>query len=296
MLPKMDAPVLYTAKGTPYLREAGVVMIARPHVDISGMDTFLNGFADDLKFGVYLFDTGDLPDAEKLCKVAGQTCYMSFGPGRTTNANAKSYFDGKPGNPESGIKGQRHGSVLEHANYTFLTYGISRSLTHELVRHRAGYAYSQLSQRYVGGKMLRFVERPEYVDDPFLHEHFETRIDRAASEYEGVTGHLAEIQARGGRGILTAEAKTDLRKKVRQAARSLLPNETETVVVVTGNVRAWRHVLEMRASAHAETEIRAWAMRIFHCLYRESPLLFGDYTVVDLPDGTKALSTPYPKV
>src|SRR3989304_9631067 len=102
---------------------------------------------------------------------------MSFGPGRTTNANAVWYFDGKPGKPETGIKGQKHGSVLDHPNYTILNYGISRSLTHELVRHRAGCAYSQLSQRYVGGKMLRFVERPEYVGDPFLHEQFESRID-----------------------------------------------------------------------------------------------------------------------
>jgi len=296
MLPKIDAPVLYTPGGTPYLREPGVVMIARPHVDISGLDTFLAGFDASLKYPVYLDDATDLAPAELLCKVAGQACYMSFGPGRTTNANAKSYFDGKPGNPESGIKGQKHGSVLEHANYSFLNYGISRSLTHELVRHRAGCAYSQLSQRYVGGKMLRFVERPEYVGDPFLNDVFLRRIDRAASEYEGVTGHLAQIQARGGRGILSAEAKTELRKKVRQAARSLLPNETETVVVMTGNVRAWRHVLEMRASAHAETEIRAWAVRVYRCLVQESPLLFGDYELVRLPDGTEALNTPYPKV
>jgi len=296
MLPKIDAPVLYTAAGTPYLREAGVVMISRPHVDISGMDTFLAGFDPSLKYPVYLDDPTELPPAELLCKVAGQACYMSFGPGRTTNAQAAHYFDGKPGRPESGIKGQKHGSVLEHGNYTTLNYGISRSLTHELVRHRAGCAYSQLSQRYVGGKMLRFVERPEYVSDPFLHDVFERRIDRAASEYEGVTGHLAEIQSKGGRGILSAEAKTELRKKVRQAARSLLPNETETVVVMTGNVRAWRHVLEMRASSHAETEIRAWAVRVYRCLVQESPMLFGDYSVVQLPDGTEALSTPYPKV
>jgi thymidylate synthase (FAD) len=296
MLPKIDAPVLYTDKGTPYLQAAGVAMIARPHVDISGIDTFLAGFDTSLQYPVYLDDPTDIVPAELLCKVAGQTCYMSFGPGRTTNANAAVYFDGKPGKPEAGIKGQKHGSVLEHANYSFLTYGISRSLTHELVRHRAGCAYSQLSQRYVGGKMLRFIERPEYVSDPFLHDLFLSRIDRTASEYEGVTGHLAEIQAKGGHGILSAEAKTELRKKVRQAARSLLPNETETVVVMTANVRSWRHILEMRASQHAETEIRAWAIRIYRCLVQESPLLFGDYSVVELADGTSALSTPYPKV
>ena len=296
MLPKLDATVYQTVAGTPYLREAGVVMISRPHVDISGLDAFLAGYGADLQFDAYLHDPIVLPDAEQLCKLAGQACYMSFGPSRTTNSRAGQYFDGKPENPETGIKGQGHGSVLEHANYTFLVYGVSRSFTHELVRHRAGCAYSQLSQRYVGGKMLRFVERPEYRGDPFLHDHFEQRIDRAASEYEGITGHLAELQSKGGRRILSAEAKTDLRKKVRQAARSLLPNETETVIVVTGNVRAWRHILEMRASVHAETEIRAWAVRTYLCLRQESPLLFGDYSLVDLPDGTQALKTQFRKV
>ena len=138
MLPKLDAPVLHTPNGTPYLQQSGVVMIARPHVDIIGMNTFLAGFDPSLQYPVYLDDAVNLRPAELLCKVAGQTCYMSFGPGRTTNAHAGAYFDGKPGNPASGIKGQKHGSVLEHANFTFLTYGISRSLTHELVRHRAG--------------------------------------------------------------------------------------------------------------------------------------------------------------
>lgn len=296
MLPRIDAPVLYTPNGTPYLQQAGVVVVSRPHVDLSGLEVFLAGFDQSLNYGDYLRDPVWLPDAERLCKLAGQACYMSFGPQRTTNANALAYFDGKPGHPESGIKGQQHGSVFEHGFYSALNYGISRSLTHELVRHRAGCAYSQLSQRYVGGKMLRFVERPEYVADPFLHELFLSRIDRTAHEYESVTGHLAEIQAKGGRSILSADAKTELRKKVRQAARSLLPNETETVVVMTGNVRAWRHVLEMRASSHAETEIRAWAVRVYRCLVQESPLLFGDYSVINLPDGTEALETPYRKV
>ncbi|MCC6934670.1 MAG: FAD-dependent thymidylate synthase [Candidatus Yanofskybacteria bacterium] len=271
-------------------------MIARPHVDISGIGEFLGGFDPSLGYPVYLDDPTQLPPAELLSKFAGQVCYMSFDAKRTLHAQAAVYFDGRPGKSGTGIKGQKHGSVLEHPSFSFLTYGVSRSLTHELVRHRAGCAYSQLSQRYVGGKMLRFVERPEYVGDPFLHDLFERRIDRAYAEYEGITGHLTELQAAGGRGILSAEAKTELRKKVRQAARSILPNETETVLVVTGNVRAWRHILEMRASEHAETEIRAWAMRVYRCLVQEAPLLFGDYQVVDLPDGTQALSTPYPKV
>jgi thymidylate synthase (FAD) len=296
MLPKIDAEVFHTPNGTPYLREAGVVLIAHTVTDLSGARTFLQGFDPSLGYREYLDDPLQLAHAEALCKFAGQLCYMSFSPKRTWNRDAKQYFDGAPDKPDTGIKGQRHGSVTEHAYYSFLLYGVSRSLTHELVRHRAGWAYSQLSQRYVGGRMLRFVERPEYTGDPFLHEHFTGRIDRSYTEYEGVTGHLAELQAKGGRGILSGEAKTDLRKKVRQAARSLLPNETEAPIVATANARALRHVLEMRASAHAETEIRACSVRMYRCLIQMAPILFGDYRVVTLPDGTEALENDFKKI
>lgn len=193
------------------------------------------------------------------------------------------------------IKDSGHGSVLEHAGYTFLLYGISRSVTHELVRHRAGMAYSQLSQRYVSGRVLRFVERPEYADDPTLHSLFVERIDRAALEYEEMAERLLDLQ-KSGSDILSAEARTDMRKKVQQTARSVLPNETEAPIVVTGNARAWRHTIEMRANPHAETEIRALFFSIYLCLAQVDSLLFGDYEARALPDGTFAVDTPYRKV
>ncbi len=99
-----------------------------------------------------------------------------------------------------------------------------------------------------------------------------------------------------GTPILSAEAKTDLRKKVQQCARSVLPNETEAPIVVTGNARAWRHFIEMRASFHAEIEIRELAVRVFLCLQRTDPILFSDYTLEKLPDGTYTVRTEYEKV
>jgi thymidylate synthase (FAD) len=212
---------------------------------------------------------------------------MSFGRGRTFNVNAERYFNN--------LKSSGHGSVFEHASYSLLLYGLSRSVTHELIRHRAGFGFSQLSQRYVSGRMLRFVERPEYQDDDELHAQFLERIERAASEYAALTNRLLEMQQAGTK-ILSAEARTDLRKKVQQTARSVLPNETEAPIVVTGNARSWRHVIEMRASAHAETEIRELALRIFLCLYQTEPVLFGDYTLEQILDGTYIVKTEYEKV
>jgi thymidylate synthase (FAD) len=174
-------------------------------------------------------------------------------------------------------------------------YGISRSVTHELVRHRAGFGFSQLSQRYVSGRMLRFVERPEYTTDERLHQQFLERIERAAAEYAALTNRLLEMQQTGAT-ILSAEQRTDLRKKVQQCARSVLPNETEAPIVITGNARAWRHVIEARADAHAEIEIRELAVRIFLCLRLADPVLFGDYTLEQLPDGTYTVKTEFEKV
>lgn len=284
--PAIHSPVYHTRAGTPYLKAPGVVMLARPQTNLAGLAGFLEGFDPGLRFPEYLEDPTRLPGSSQLCKTAGQLCYASFGPRRTRNEDAAAYFER--------LVSAGHGSVLEHASFSFLLYGLSRSVTHELVRHRAGTGFSQVSQRYVSGSVLRFVERPEYQDDGELHRLFEERISRAAAEYEEMAGRLLERQE-GGAAMLSADYKTDARKKVQQTARSLLPNETEAPMVFTGNVRALRHVIEMRADAHAESEIRALALRLFLCLRAADPILFGDYEIGELPDGTRTVSTRYRK-
>ncbi|MDP3685515.1 MAG: FAD-dependent thymidylate synthase, partial [bacterium] len=213
--------------------------------------------------------------------------YMSFGPERTKNLDTRKYFHN--------LTTSGHGSVFEHSNVNLLFYGISRSNTHELVRHRAGMAYSQLSQRYVDGFCLRFVERPEYQDDPELHGMFEEEIDHQAALYENIAQKLLQRQEAGA-GILTGEKKRDRRKKVNQAARSVLGNHAEAPILVTGNLRAWRHVISMRASEHAEVEIRRAMYRAFLCLAMLDPITFGDFQITEYPDGTRGVTTPYPKV
>lgn len=289
--PSIPSKVCHTDKGVPYLKKSGIACIGRTMAAIKSIQDFLYGFDSSLSFPQYLHDKGipggrEFLDGAEICKIAGQLCYMSFGPKRTKNSDAKRYFDN--------IMASSHGSVLEHANFTFLLYGVSRSLTHEIVRHRH-FSFSQVSQRYVSGKTLRFVERPEYQDDKDLHLRFEDRIERATQEYHELTNILFLDQQQGNQ-LLSAEAKTDLRKKVRQAARSVLPNETEAPIIITGNARAWRHFLDMRASEHAEVEIRALAVRVFLCLCQVDPVLFGDYTLETLKDGTYAVSTEYRKV
>jgi thymidylate synthase (FAD) len=284
--PAIHSPVSHTERGTPYLRSPGVVMLTRPRTNVEGLAGFLEGFDPQLRFPEYLDDQTRLPDSTQLCKTAGQLCYASFGPRRTKNENAAAYI--------GRLTSAGHGSVLEHASFSFLLYGISRSVTHELVRHRAGVGFSQISQRYVSGAVLRFVERPEYQEDEELHRLFEDRADRAASEYEAMAEQLLDRQE-GGASMLTADYKTDARKKVQQTARSLLPNETEAPLVFTANVRALRHIIEMRADAHAESEIRNLALRLFLCAFTADPILFGDYEIGELPDGTYTVTTEHRK-
>jgi thymidylate synthase (FAD) len=284
--PAVHSPVYRTGTGTPYLKAPGVVVLARPQTNVAGLAGFLEGFDSELRFPEYLDDPTRLPDSSQLCKTAGQTCYMSFGPRRTKNENAAAYIER--------LTSAGHGSVLEHASFSFLLYGISRSVTHELVRHRAGVGFSQISQRYVSGAVLRFVERPEYQEDEELHRLFEERANRAASEYGEMADLLLDRQG-GGNSMLSADYKTDARKKVQQTARSLLPNETEAPMVFTGNVRALRHIIEMRADAHAESEIRNLALRLFLCVVTADPILFGDYEIGELPDGTYTVTTEHRK-
>jgi thymidylate synthase (FAD) len=291
--PVIDSEVFYTKNNTPYLKSAGVVMISMPSVNLKNTEKFLSNVKEEFK--EYLNDPDELNSGTKLIKFSAQLCYMSFGPKRTWNKDARKYFDN--------ILSSGHGSVLEHANYTFLIYGVSRSLTHELVRHRAGLAYSQQSQRYVSGNLIRFVERKEYQLDEELHKLFEERIDRVKKEYEIIYEKLKQKQENKKLKILgqsnledNSHLNTELRKKINQTARSVFTNETEAPIVVTANIRAWRHTIEMRANNYAETEIRDLFFKIFLCLRIVEPILFEDYEIVVYDDGLYGVNTKWKKV
>jgi thymidylate synthase (FAD) len=187
-----------------------------------------------------------------------------------------------------------HGSVLEHAVWNFLITGISRSLTHELVRHRAGTGFSQLSQRYVDESVAEYVEPDVIGDDPALHALWLDAVGHAHRAYLALAEGLAKkIAADPTTASLPA---TDRRKMARQAARSVLPNATETKLFLTANARALRHILEQRGSRHAEAEIRKLAGALLDVVQASAPNLFGDYRRVRLPDGTDEIVTEFKKV
>lgn len=282
--------VFRTANGTPYLKEPGVTLLARPEFIPEATRGFIESFgdvfdADDYVSDFYDEESGMLANdsATSLCKFAGQLCYLSFGEKRSRSADAKRYFDN--------IKEQFHGSLFHHAVFSMLIYGIDRACSHEIVRHSAGTGYSQLSQRYVSGKTLRFVERVEYQGSTTLHNVFEQWIDKSRAQYD----MRAELLSEQMKDQLANLSSTDRRKAVNQAARNCLPNETETAMVMTGNVRAWRHILEMRASSHADRPISVVALRVYEILREAASILFDDYKLEE-SNGRQGLTTDFRKV
>jgi thymidylate synthase (FAD) len=227
--------------------------------------------------------------AQTVAEFAGRLCYLSFGPDAGLEGGHK-LIPGRTTNTEylANILRTRHGSVLEHAVWTVLIEGVSRALTHELVRHRH-FSYSQLSQRYVDESEVAFVLPPEIAFESEAYRLFEQSCARALDDYRQL---LAAIEQQ----VKDEPSPTLRRKRARQTARSLLPNATETKIVVTGNARAWRHFIELRASAGADTEIRVLAMKCLKLLQQEAPDLFGDYAIEQMKDGTEIVGTEFRSV
>lgn len=258
----------------PYVTKAKVYLLGRQTVAQEELLRFLEDEG-------LVFTTDTSVAAEVLNEIAGRTCYMSFGKGRKSN---QEYLEN--------ILASKHGSVLEHAVWNLLITGVSRSLTHELVRHRAGFGYSQLSQRYVDEGDARYVVPPLYQQNPELRARWQRTIECVRQAY----AELAEATTDYVQQLHPEMAPRDRRKWARQAARSILPNACETKIFVTGNSRAWRHFLELRGSPHADTEIRLLAVEIGRVLKRESPNLFHDVEIADEPDGMPSVRVTHSKV
>lgn len=253
------------------VREPSVYLVGRQTVNTEAVDRFLRDHE-----ATWQTDT-DI-GAEALCEVAGRVCYMSFGKGRKTNREYLGH-----------IIEMQHGSVLEHAVWNFVITGVSRSFTHELVRHRAGFGYSQLSQRYVDESTSDFVEPDCIADDGELHTIW---LESIRQSHEAYCRLVAGLE----RKFASEPDATMRRKLARQAARSVLPNATETKIFVTANARGWRHFIEARANEYAETEIRKVAVEILKLLQAESPALFGDYALTALTDGSQVARTEHRKI
>ena len=216
-------------------------------------------------------------DIDSTVEAACRLCYMSYGKGRKSISRFLNH-----------ILSAKHGSVLEHVTFGFIITGISRTLTHELVRHRAGFAYSQLSQRYFDESSTNFVLPPIFLEHRLNTQLIEADLEDALVAYGCQIRKLTE-------SLPSLPKSTLARKAVKEAARAVLPNATETKIYVTANVRAWRHFLELRGSIFADPEIRRLSLMLLPKLKEASPVLFGDFDTV-VEDGTEIITAKNSKV
>lgn len=216
--------------------------------------------------------------SEQLIAHAGKGCYDAYGrDGRSIAQHIDTLI------------GSGHGSVLEHANVSLFIAGISRGCSHEFVRHRAGFAYSQRSTRYVDESECNVVLEP-YIAELYeralaamndervenvnakgreLLHHYCSSLEESVNNYRWVVNHLMEEAP----GYLN---KVGRRKWARGKARQLLPIALETRMTVTANLRAWRHFLCMRSNQAAEAEMRRLAERVYMVLHPCAPKVFDD--------------------
>ncbi|WP_024796766.1 FAD-dependent thymidylate synthase [Tomitella biformata] len=219
----------------------------------------------------------DADGGEALAEFAGRACYQSWDKPNPRTATNEGYL--------RHILEVGHMSVFEHASVSFYITGLSRSCTHELIRHRH-FSFSQLSQRYVPEHDANVVPPPAIVGDPELEALFLDATEASRDAY----GKLLDALERKFADVPNAILR---RKQARQAARSVLPNATETRLVVTGNLRTWRHFIAMRATEHADVEMRQLAIECLRQLMAVAPTVFGDFDIATLADGTEVATSTY---
>jgi thymidylate synthase (FAD) len=243
-----------------------VFLIARPSVDIDGMRGYLDDVGGTAWLELRSNGSEGVNSGELLVEFAGRACYRSWEPGLNPNVtrirtDQKEYF--------ANILRSHHGSVLEHSNYSFALRNVSRVFTHELVRHRAGSAFSQESLRYVRLTEIGFRVPPV--------------LEPVRRQVVNIVEQLEEFQVTAAEelGVDDEGLPFHVKKEVTSALRRLAPIGLSTDIVWTANVRTLRHVIEMRTAPGAEEELRLVFNMLAELMREEAPGLFQDFERLD---------------
>ncbi|WP_459611590.1 FAD-dependent thymidylate synthase [Corynebacterium urogenitale] len=221
--------------------------------------------------------TTEASDASAMVEFAGRACYETWDKPNPHTATNDAYV--------RHILDVGHMTVLEHASATMYLRGVSRSCSHEIMRHRH-FSFSQLSQRYVPSDEARVVVPEAVRKDEKLTELFLQTADVAYDAYGELLDGISESFAHEPNAVLRM-------KQARQAARAVLPNCAETRFAMSGNLRSWRHFIGMRAAEHADPEIRRIAVTCLRLLQRQAPEVFEDFSITTLRDGAEMATSPY---
>lgn len=211
---------------------------------------------DELEYDPTSEEVWEANDASTLAEFAGRLCYKSWKKPNPATASNAGYI--------ANIIDHKHFSVLEHGTVSFYFDGISRNLTHELVRHRH-LSFSQVSQRYVDERDAEVIFPAAVADMNWVKAHAVAR-----DAFEAYADLVEQFKAAGISG-----------KKARQAARFILPGGTETAIVVSGNHRSWREFVDKRYSEYADPEIRELAGLVLEQLKALEPSIYADFPEKD---------------
>jgi thymidylate synthase (FAD) len=254
-----------------------VVKLAETRLNADGVSQLLQHFsASDWRKQTQVRPRSD---AELLIELAGRVCYKSFRAGLNPNI---SKITEDPFIYLQNILKSKHGSVLEHSSVTFAFLNVSRVFTHELVRHRAGTAISQESLRYVRPQEINLWLPPELkpVSQSFL------------AITEEIRSGYRELEA----GFQWDKLSFEEKKRVTSAIRRILPDGIATNVIWTANHRTIRWVIEMRTAPSAEVEMRMVFDKVAEICIGDYPLLYSDFSVHRLDDGTDQYAPAFSKV
>jgi thymidylate synthase (FAD) len=249
--------------------EPEVFLVARPAVDYDAMAAYLREVGGES--WLERTDRGQL-EAQDLAEFAGKMCYRSWEAG--LNPNVRKVRDDQNVYLQNILK-QQHGSVLEHASFTFVLHNVSRVFTHELARHRPGTAISQESLRYVRLDELPFWFPDWAREDAELMKRATALLTELEQFQQWLAGHFA---------LDDDSTKMHEKKAKTSFMRRFAPEGLATGLVWTANIRTLRHTIEARTDQGAEEEIRLVFGKIGELMRTEAPALFGDYTVTE--DGT----------
>ncbi len=244
--------------------EPRLYVLSRQILDVRELARFLEEEATSWE------RTEGATDAENIVEFAGRICYMSFGNQQSPKSN-REYVQN--------LIDQGHDSVLEHASWTFLLTGVSRAFTHQMVRHRVGFSFSQLSQQYHDETTAKFVIPEEVKANPRVMGLWLRLVEELRKGYRSISDDLQ------GRDMGRYSSSREVRRSIRSAARSILPNATETKLAFSANGRALRHFLSLRGAIAGDLEMRRVSALIYTRLNIEAPALLSDFEICTHEDG-----------
>lgn len=249
-----------------------VFMIAETDISYDGM----RGYLDHIGAGKFpaLSSADGVTQVEHLIEIAGRSCYRSFELDMNKNLTKI-----REGNKEylGNVIGQKHGSVFEHGYVTFAACDVSRIFTHELVRHRAGLAFSQES-----GRFIRIDDIGMFLPSCFTEPWIEENLSKFAppNAVEGYSGNRVQwsydlsqdiirmlqsaveadelVVKHLNHSMLTdhPEMPFHIKKEITSAIRRIVAGGITNNIIFTANHRAIRHMIAMRTAKGAEEEIR----------------------------------------